>query len=79
MKTLTIIKGKNTNKEIRTVTNIPLYKSNFGFMAVPENEISVFCDVCPSQAEGTVQDLERQGWQISKVCEFCPDCNLDLV
>jgi hypothetical protein len=74
MKTLTIVKGKSTNKETRTATNIPLYKSNFGYVTVPENDVNAFCDTCDNTDYATEKVLTACGWEISKNYQFCPVC-----
>ncbi len=75
MKTLTIIKGKGTNKETRTTTSIPLYLSKFGYVTVPENDVNAFCDTCDGNSSDSRENLLASGWCLTNNYQFCPTCN----
>ncbi len=75
MKTLTLVKGKGTNKETRSTSNIPVYQSKFGYVTIPENDINAFCDTCDNQDSDTRESLVRSGWCLASNYQFCPVCN----
>lgn len=40
-----------------------------------EQTTTAFCDCCPNQSTGTVNELKQRGWTVSQGSEFCPECN----